>query len=88
MTAQADTLTPTAAPLGWDRYAGMMNNPVRYKDPSGHVVDEYDFDDPFFRNQGLLDNSDNYFFSPQDAQETFCVCSSFLVSDWIPTNWD
>jgi len=24
----------------WDRYAGMNNNPVRYNDPSGHVVNE------------------------------------------------
>jgi RHS repeat-associated protein len=37
---QADTIIPSAAPLAWDRYAGMMNNPVRYTDPSGHWVCE------------------------------------------------
>jgi RHS repeat-associated protein len=36
--AQADTMVPGAGnPMAWDRYAGMMNNPLRYSDPSGHV---------------------------------------------------
>jgi RHS repeat-associated protein len=35
--AQADSIVPGAGnPLAWDRYAGMMNNPVKYIDPSGH----------------------------------------------------
>jgi RHS repeat-associated protein len=78
--AQADTLIPSAAPLAWDRYAGMMNNPVRYRDPSGHWVDEVDFDDPFFRNQGLLDDSGNYFYNPKDAKEAFGVATPMRVS--------
>jgi len=38
--AQADTLVPeqTQGTQAWDRYAGMNNNPVRYNDPSGHIV--------------------------------------------------
>jgi RHS repeat-associated protein len=33
----ADSIVPGPGnPLAWDRYAGMMNNPVRYNDPSGH----------------------------------------------------
>ncbi|NUM46806.1 MAG: hypothetical protein HUU38_19040 [Anaerolineales bacterium] len=37
--AQADTIVPGAGnPMAWDRYAGMMNNPVKYEDPSGHCV--------------------------------------------------
>jgi len=35
--AQADTIISGAGnPLAFDRYAAMMNNPVRYTDPSGH----------------------------------------------------
>ena len=35
--AQADTLIPGAGnPLALDRYAYVMNNPLRYTDPSGH----------------------------------------------------
>ena len=37
--AQADSIVPGAGnPMAWDRYAGMMNNPVRFVDPSGHLV--------------------------------------------------
>jgi RHS repeat-associated protein len=32
----ADTVVPPGV-QGWDRYAGMLNNPVRYVDPSGHL---------------------------------------------------
>jgi len=36
--ASADTLIPGAGnPIAWDRYAGMGNNPIRFKDPSGHA---------------------------------------------------
>ena len=35
--SQADTIIPGAGKvLAWDRYAGMVNNPVRYNDPTGH----------------------------------------------------
>jgi RHS repeat-associated protein len=34
--AQADTIVPPGV-QGWDRYAAMNNNPIRYLDPSGHV---------------------------------------------------
>jgi RHS repeat-associated protein len=35
--AQADTIIPGAGfSIAWDRYAGMLNNPVKYADPSGH----------------------------------------------------
>jgi len=33
--AQADTLIPDGV-QGWDRYAYVSNNPLRYIDPSGH----------------------------------------------------
>jgi RHS repeat-associated protein len=37
--AQADTLVPEPEnPLAWDRYVYVMNNPVRYVDPSGHML--------------------------------------------------
>jgi RHS repeat-associated protein len=36
----ADSIIPGAGnPQAWDRYAGMMNNPVKFNDPSGHSVD-------------------------------------------------
>jgi len=36
---QADTIVPGPGnPLAWDRYAGLGNNPVKYIDPSGHIV--------------------------------------------------
>ncbi|RMH43810.1 MAG: RHS repeat-associated core domain-containing protein [Gammaproteobacteria bacterium] len=35
--AQADTIIPGAgSPLAWDRYAYVNDNPLRYRDPSGH----------------------------------------------------
>jgi hypothetical protein len=37
--AQADTLVPEPGnPLAWDRYAYVKNNPVRYSDPTGHMI--------------------------------------------------
>ena len=34
---QADSLIPQPGnPMAWDRYGYVMNNPVRYTDPSGH----------------------------------------------------
>jgi len=40
--SQADTLIPEASQgtQAWDRYAGMNNNPVRFNDPTGHMVDD------------------------------------------------
>jgi RHS repeat-associated protein len=40
--AQADSIIPEASQgtQAWDRYAGMNNNPVRYRDPSGHFSSE------------------------------------------------
>jgi RHS repeat-associated protein len=36
----ADTIIPfQQGVIGWDRYAGMNNNPVRFNDPSGHGID-------------------------------------------------
>ena len=38
--AQADSVVPLASQeaLAWDRYAYTNNNPVRYNDPSGHMI--------------------------------------------------
>lgn len=38
--AQADTIVPLSSQgvQAWDRYAGMNNNPIKYIDPSGHMV--------------------------------------------------
>ncbi len=36
--ASADSIIPGAGnPIAWDRYAGTGNNPIRFKDPSGHA---------------------------------------------------
>ncbi len=38
---QADTIVPNATDsASYDRYAYVLNNPVRYSDPSGHVCDD------------------------------------------------
>ncbi|MBK9211163.1 MAG: RHS repeat-associated core domain-containing protein [Anaerolineales bacterium] len=42
--AQADTIVP-AGVQGYDRYAYVNNNPVRYTDPSGHAPSCDDWDD-------------------------------------------
>jgi RHS repeat-associated protein len=37
--ASADTVIPGAGnPAAWDRYAGMLNNPVKFSDPTGHIA--------------------------------------------------
>jgi RHS repeat-associated protein len=40
--AQPDTLIPeqSQGTQAWDRYAYVNNNPLRYSDPSGHLVDD------------------------------------------------
>ena len=36
---QADTLIPSPGnPMAWDRYTYTLNNPIGYKDPSGHFA--------------------------------------------------
>ncbi len=39
---QPDSIVPTGTQgtQAWDRYAFVNNNPVRYNDPTGHMVDE------------------------------------------------
>jgi hypothetical protein len=39
---QADTIIPesTQGTQAWDRYAFVNNNPVRYNDPTGHMMDQ------------------------------------------------
>jgi hypothetical protein len=45
----ADTLVlEPGNPIAWDRYAYVLNNPVRYSDPSGHMIwvgEGEDYDD-------------------------------------------
>ena len=46
---QADTIVPSpGSSMAWDRYAYVMNNPVKYSDPSGHYAFEDTPDDPYF----------------------------------------
>ena len=41
--ASADTIVPEPGNLlAWDRYAYVRNNPVRYSDPTGHIIAEPD----------------------------------------------
>ena len=40
---QADTIVPQEqGTQAWDRYAGMNNNPIVYKDPTGHTITQGD----------------------------------------------
>jgi hypothetical protein len=40
--SQPDTIIPEQqqGTIAWDRLAGLNNNPVKYNDPSGHMVDD------------------------------------------------
>jgi hypothetical protein len=40
---QPDTIIPdTKNPQAWNRYAYVLNNPIRYNDPSGHLCQDVD----------------------------------------------
>lgn len=55
--AQADSIIPQPGnPVAWDRFAGMLNNPVRYVDPSGHAARQpmHDYDDDQPKNYNPL----------------------------------
>ncbi len=64
---QVDTIIPGAGNLSaWDRYAYTLNNPLRYTDPSGHMVDDGDdggvgitFDSPSLSNDDSKSNDDS-----------------------------
>ena len=52
---QADTVIPAPGVSGaWDRYAYVLNNPLKYIDPTGHVLDTPDDDIP------LIDGNETY----------------------------
>ena len=67
--AQADTIVP-AGVQGYDRYAYVNNNPVRYTDPSGHYAcgdgEAHDCD-----GNGQDPNADPYESPEVDLEESF-----------------
>lgn len=76
--AQADTIVPLESQgvQAWDRYAGMNNNPVKYTDPTGHVVDEGDI--------GGDSNGKN------NSEKPLCQIAPGLCQGgrWNPLNYD
>jgi hypothetical protein len=68
-----------ANPQSWNRFSYVENNPIKFIDPTGHWIDEYDFNDPFFQEQNLIEE-DSYFFSPEDAEERFGIKVAMRLS--------
>jgi RHS repeat-associated protein len=51
---QADTIVPESQGVqGWDRFAYVYNNPVRYTDPSGNWAFEDSPDDPYWSKEKI-----------------------------------
>jgi RHS repeat-associated protein len=49
---QADTIVPGGDPKSWDRYAYVLNNPLRWVDPTGHVCSDPEDPTPTCENGG------------------------------------
>ena len=61
---QPDSVVPGAGDaLVWDRYAYVQNNPIKYADPSGHMVDEDGSYNPWKKtvstDEGIYDLEDD-----------------------------
>ena len=65
---QPDSIVPGAGDaLAWDRYAYVKYNPIKYMDPSGHMVDEEGSYNPWRKtvttDVGVYDVDDNIWIS-------------------------
>jgi len=81
---QSDTIVPQPYSIqGYDRYAYVNNNPLRYTDPSGHFLYEGDWRDPcsFSHTTGYSSPAqETYFYSPASAYNNFGQRTSMRVS--------
>ena len=72
-SAQADTMIPQEqGTQAWDRYAYTNNNPVRYNDPTGHMVDEGDTRD----DGGDYTSQDQFHDAVLQEQNEYIICES------------
>ena len=63
-----------------NRFSYVQNSPTRHVDPTGHYIEEYDFDDPFFWDSRELDQSWSYLLPPEVAEEYYGVRTALRVS--------
>jgi RHS repeat-associated protein len=80
---QADTIVPNPGnPQSLNRYTYVLNNPLRYTDPTGHYIFEDTWTDPTEANfsTGPYEHAGTFFLNPENAQSIYGVNTPMRVS--------
>jgi hypothetical protein len=96
--SQPDSIIPSAGfSIAWDRYAGLLNNPIRYSDPSGHRPDDGCLTEGCSLQEGeeYRDYIYNIVYGPVDREKNTANAKELLEGTietaagilWEPLDW-